>query len=643
MEEYGFIKVGAAVSEMKVGDVKFNILKIKEQIDEAISKNVEIITFPELCITGYSCLDLFNQDQLIKKAYDGLEELLDYSINKKIVFIVGCPINYLNKLFNCAVVISNGKILGIVPKTYIPNYNEFYEARWFSSVDSDFKGEINLFGYNIPFGNDLIFCSLNNKNCKFAIEICEDLWCVKPKSNDYVLGGASIIFNLSASNEIVGKYEFRKELIKVESARTISGYVYASSGVNESSTDLLFSGCSMIFDSGLLLCENERFNFSSNLIYSDIDVDRIMNKRSKNNNYINGTQNFRYINFESESNPNLNRSFLKNPFILNEKNRSEVCEEIINIQSSALYKRLKHTNINKCVIGISGGLDSTLAFLVINKTFERFGLDSKNIIAVTMPGFGTTNRTYENAKKLIKNNEATLLEIDIKKSCLEHFKDINLDVSKKGVAYENAQARERTQILMDIANKENALVVGTGDLSELALGWCTYNGDHMSMYSLNSGIPKTLVRYLVKYFADIDTNSDSNKNKTILYDILNTPISPELLPSTEGQTTKQITEDCIGPYILHDFFLYHFLEYGAPPKKIYLLARETFKDDYSKQEILKWLKVFYKRFFTQQFKRNCMPDGIKIFNISLSPRGDFKMPSDAAYNIWLEELEDINE
>lgn len=638
MNEYGYVKVGASTLELKVSDTIYNVQMIKKQIDEAVNKNIQIISFPELSITGYTCGDLFNQDILIDKSYEGLKDLVDYSKDKMIVIIVGSPIKCENKLYNCAVVINNGKILGIVPKTYIPNYNEFYEMRWFKSSNDLKIKEINLFNEIVPIGVDLIFTSKLDDELKFGVEICEDVWSLYPKSNDYASSGASIIFNLSASNETIGKYDFRKELIKMQSVKTISGYVYSSSGINESSTDLLFSGSSLIYENGKLLSENNRFDFNSNLIYSDIDIKRLVNDRRKNTSFISNTdKEYRNIYFTTSKNNFISRKYSKYPFVpSNEEKREERCKEIINIQSSALAKRLKHTNIKKCVIGVSGGLDSTLAFLVIKKAFEKLKIDNKNIIAVTMPGFGTTNRTYENALDLIKINNATLKEIDIKKACLVHYSDIDQDINNHDITYENAQARERTKILMDIANKENALVIGTGDLSELALGWCTYNGDHMSMYSVNSSIPKTLVKYLVKYIADTD-----KKNKKVLYDILSTPISPELLPADEKGNIKQITEDKIGPYILHDFYLYHFFRYGASPKKIYMLAVNTFENEYSKEEILKWLKVFIKRFFTQQFKRSCMPDGVKVGSISLSPRGDLRMPSDASYNIWIKELEEI--
>ena len=638
MNEYGYVKVGASTLELKVSDTIYNVQMMKKQIDEAVNKNIQIISFPELSITGYTCGDLFNQDILIDKAYEGLKDLVDYSKDKMIVIIVGSPIKCENKLYNCAVVINNGKILGIVPKTYIPNYNEFYEMRWFKSSNDLKIKEINLFNEFVPIGVDLIFTSKLDDELKFGVEICEDVWSLYPKSNDYASSGASIIFNLSASNETIGKYDFRKELIKMQSIKTISGYVYSSSGINESSTDLLFSGSSLIYENGKLLSENNRFDFNSNLIYSDVDIKRLVNDRRKNTSFISNTdKEYRNIYFTTSKNNLISRKYSKYPFVpSNEDKREERCKEIINIQSSALAKRLKHTNIKKCVIGVSGGLDSTLAFLVIKKAFEKLKIDNKNIIAVTMPGFGTTNRTYENALDLIKINNATLKEIDIKKACLVHYSDIDQDINNHDITYENAQARERTKILMDIANKENALVIGTGDLSELALGWCTYNGDHMSMYSVNSSIPKTLVKYLVKYIADTD-----KKNKKVLYDILSTPISPELLPADEKGNIKQITEDKIGPYILHDFYLYHFFRYGASPKKIYMLAVNTFENEYSKEEILKWLKVFIKRFFTQQFKRSCMPDGVKVGSISLSPRGDLRMPSDASYNIWIKELEEI--
>ncbi len=640
MDCFGFVKVGASVPELKVGDVKFNTEEIKIQIKKAIEKNIGVLVFPELCLTGYTCADLFHQDLLLQKSKDALEDLLAFSKGKKIVFIVGAPIFLDNALFNTAVVIQNGKLLGIVPKTYIPNYNEFYEKRWFTSGESIISKEMKLCHQMVPIGTDLLFSCENVDGFTFGIEICEDVWSVNPKSNDLSTAGATVIFNLSASNETIGKYEYRKNLIKMQSAKTMTGYVYASSGVNESTTDLLFSGASMIYENGTLLCENKRFDFTSNLICTDIDVQKLNHDRMKNTSFqMNEVKEYRNIEFKVEKNPVLDRLYVKTPFVpSNSIKRKERCEEIIHIQSCALAKRLKHTNIKKCVLGISGGLDSTLAFLIIVEAYKKLGIDNENIIAVTMPGFGTTNRTYQNAIALVKKYKATLREVDIKSSCLQHYQDIGHDIDNHDITYENGQARERTQILMDIANQVNGLVIGTGDLSELALGWCTYNGDHMSMYAVNTSIPKTLVKYLVEFLAENESPA-----REILLDILDTPISPELLPPSKEGMIKQITEDNVGPYVLHDFYLYHFLRNGASPKKILELAHLTFQDDFTKEEILKWLKVFLRRFFTQQFKRSCMPDGVKVGSISLSPRGDLRMPSDASYNIWLEELESEEE
>ena len=637
MKKYGFVRVAASVPKMKVADPVFNTKEIKKQIDIAMEKKVDILTFPELSITGYTCADLFNQEILISESYKCLEELIKYSKGKKIVFIVGTPIKCDNSLYNVAAIINNGNLLGIVPKTYIPNYNEFYEKRWFSSSKELISSEITLFGKTIPFGVNLLFSDKKDNDIKFGIDICEDLWSIFPPSNNHAINGATMIFNLSSSNEIIGKYEYRKDLVKMQSAKTVSAYIYTSSGVNESSTDILFSGHSMIYENGSLLAENERFDFNSNLITADIDVKKLTSDRIKNTSFMNNEKNSNYktIYFDLENKKQiLERKYAKTPFVpTNELRRNERCNEILNIQSSALAKRLDHTKINKCVIGISGGLDSTLAFLVILKAYEKLNINNKNIIAVTMPGFGTTNRTYNNAVTLVKKCGATLKEVNIKEACLVHYKDIGQDVNNHDITYENGQARERTQILMDIANKENALVIGTGDLSELALGWCTYNGDHMSMYGVNSSIPKTLVKYLVKFVADND-----KKIKNVLYDILDTPISPELLPPDEKDKIVQVTEDNVGPYILHDFFLYHFLRNSFAPSKIYELAKITFEGEFTNKEIHKWLNVFIKRFFNQQFKRSCMPDGVKVGTISLSPRGDLRMPSDASYNIWAENL-----
>ena len=635
LKEQGFVRVGAVVPKLKVADTEFNCNEIIKQIEVASNNKIQIVVFPELCVTGYTCQDLFEQDTLLEEAEKALNKILDYTNNLDIICIIGMPIKAENQLFNTAVVIQKGKILGIVPKTFIPNYGEFYEKRWFASSKNANKKEIEILDQKVPFGIDLLFKDKENNEICFGIEICEDIWAVEPPSNKLALLGANIIFNLSASNEVIGKKEYRRDLVKMQSAKTISGYVYCSSGVNESTSDVVFSGESMIFENGSCLTNNQRFDFKSNMIFTEIDTKRLANDRRKNISFMGDSVDLEYREIKiniPDNIENLTREYSKTPFVPEDKKKiSEICEEILNIQSYGLAKRLLHTNINKTIIGISGGLDSTLAFLVIIKAYEILNLPKENIIAITMPGFGTTSRTHNNSMKLINEYGATFREINITKSSLQHFEDIGHDKNIKDVTYENAQARERTKILMDIANKENGLVVGTGDLSELALGWCTYNGDHMSMYSVNASIPKTLVKYIIKWVAD----NSKEECKNIINDILDTPISPELLPPDENGNIEQKTEEQVGPYILHDFFLYHFLRYGAEPKKIYILACKTFKNDFKKEEIKHWLQVFIKRFFTQQFKRNCMPDGPKVGTVSLSPRGDLRMPSDAGYNIWL--------
>lgn len=635
LKEQGFVRVGAVVPKLKVADTEFNCNEIIKQIEIASNNKIQIIVFPELCVTGYTCQDLFEQDTLLEEAEKALNKILDYTNNLDIICIIGMPIKAENQLFNTAVVIQKGKILGIVPKTFIPNYGEFYEKRWFASSKNANKKEIEILDQKVPFGIDLLFKDKENNEICFGIEICEDIWAVEPPSNKLALLGANIIFNLSASNEVIGKKEYRRDLVKMQSAKTISGYVYCSSGVNESTSDVVFSGESMIFENGSCLTNNQRFDFESNMIFTEIDTKRLANDRRKNISFMGDSVDLEYREIKINIPDNiedLTREYSKTPFVPEDKKKiSEICEEILNIQSYGLAKRLLHTNINKTIIGISGGLDSTLAFLVIIKAYEILNLPKEKIIAITMPGFGTTSRTHNNSMKLINEYGATFREINITKSSLQHFEDIGHDKNIKDVTYENAQARERTKILMDIANKENGLVVGTGDLSELALGWCTYNGDHMSMYAVNASIPKTLVKYIIKWVAD----NSKEECKNIINDILDTPISPELLPPDENGNIEQKTEEQVGPYILHDFFLYHFLRYGAEPKKIYILACKTFKNDFKKEEIKHWLQVFIKRFFTQQFKRNCMPDGPKVGTVSLSPRGDLRMPSDASYNIWL--------
>lgn len=640
MKENGFVRVGALVNKLSLGNAIENAKEISRQIKKAYEAGVEIIVTPELSLTGYTCGDMFLQDKLIKDSIIGLEYVLSETKSLNIISIIGMPISTNNALFNCGVVINRGKLLGIIPKTYIPNYKEFYECRWFSSSLNLDINEIELLGQKVPIGCDLLFQDRKNPNITFAIEICEDLWVVTPPSNDYAKSGATIIFNLSSSNELIGKHNYRKNLISSQSSKTISAYIYASSGMLESTSDILFGGASLIYENGTLLKEGERFLTESNIIYQDIDVLRLVNDRrvNKSFNFSSDNKIYRRINIDIHNNiSKLERKYSKYPFVPKDDIlRNERCLEIINIQSSALARRLIQLNYPKCVIGMSGGLDSTLAFLVTVRAFEKLNLDNKDIIGITMPGFGTTDRTYNNSIKLVESYNATLKEINIKEACTIHMKDIGLNPTDISITYENIQARERTQILMDVANMEKGIVIGTGDLSELALGWCTYNGDHMSMYSVNSSIPKTLIRYLVKWFMD----NEKGIRHDVLKDILSTPISPELLPPDKYGNIVQKTENSIGPYVLHDFFLYHFLRYGVRPKKLYFLALHTF-NDFSREDILNYLKIFINRFFTQQFKRNCVPDGIKVGSISLSPRGDLRMPSDMEYKSYLKELDEL--
>lgn len=640
MKENGFVRVGALVNKLSLGNAIENAKEISRQIKKAYEAGVEIIVTPELSLTGYTCGDMFLQDKLVKDSIIGLEYVLSETKSLNIISIIGMPISTNNALFNCGVVINRGKLLGIIPKTYIPNYKEFYECRWFSSSLNLDINEIELLGQKVPIGCDLLFQDRKNPNITFAIEICEDLWAVTPPSNDYAKSGATIIFNLSSSNELIGKHNYRKNLISSQSSKTISAYIYASSGMLESTSDILFGGASLIYENGTLLKEGERFLTESNIIYQDIDVLRLVNDRrvNKSFNFSSDNKIYRRINIDIHNNiSKLERKYSKYPFVPKDDIlRNERCLEIINIQSNALARRLIQLNYPKCVIGMSGGLDSTLAFLVTVRAFEKLNLDNKNIIGITMPGFGTTDRTYNNSIKLVESYNATLKEINIKEACTIHMKDIGLNPNDRSITYENIQARERTQILMDVANMEKGIVIGTGDLSELALGWCTYNGDHMSMYSVNSSIPKTLIRYLVNWFMD----NEKGIRHDVLKDILSTPISPELLPPDKYGNIVQKTENSIGPYVLHDFFLYHFLRHGVRPKKLYFLALHTF-NDFSREDILNYLKVFIKRFFTQQFKRNCVPDGIKVGSISLSPRGDLRMPSDMEYKSYLKELNEL--
>lgn len=632
MNEYGYVRCAAASLKMEVANPRWNEQEMEHIIAEAVSNGVAILVLPECAMTGYTCADLFFQKTLLEETEHQIAKLKKFLEGKEIIVAVGAPIQIENKLYNMGIVLQNGHILGMVPKTYLPNYNEFYEQRWFASSTDLKETEIEFLGEIVPVGKDLLF---GNQNTYFALEICEDLWSVTPPSDTYALNGATILLNLSASNETIGKKEYRENLIKMHSAKQISAYVYASSGPLESTTDILFSGATLIYENGSKLAEGKRFQFDNTLTIGDVDVEKLLHDRMKNTSFhTDQLEPVRKIYcFIPATNQPIRRTYAKYPFVPSNPNkRNERANEILTIQSCALARRLKHTGSKKCILGVSGGLDSTLAYLVILRSFDILKIAPQNLIAVTMPGFGTTDRTYQNAKELIRKTGATLREVSIKDACILHYKDIGHDAGNHDVTYENTQARERTQILMDIANQENGLVIGTGDLSELALGWCTYNGDHMSMYAVNTSIPKTLVRYLVEY--------EMQNNKTlhdVLKSILDTPISPELLPPSKDGKILQKTESKIGPYMLHDFFLYHFLRNGFSTKKIFYLAKETFKDDYEEEELRKWLTVFMKRFFSQQFKRSCLPDGVKVGSVSLSPRGDLRMPSDATSKIWIEE------
>lgn len=632
MNEYGYVRCAAASLKMEVANPRWNEQEMEHVIAEAVSNGVAIIVLPECAMTGYTCADLFFQKTLLEETEHQIAKLKKFLEGKEIIVAVGAPIQIENKLYNMGIVLQNGHILGMVPKTYLPNYNEFYEQRWFASSTDLKETEIEFLGEIVPVGKDLLF---GNQNTYFALEICEDLWSVTPPSDTYALNGATILLNLSASNETIGKKEYRENLIKMHSAKQISAYVYASSGPLESTTDILFSGATLIYENGSKLAEGKRFQFDNTLTIGDVDVEKLLHDRMKNTSFhTDQLEPVRKIHCSiPATNQPIRRTYAKYPFVPSNPNkRNERANEILTIQSCALARRLKHTGSKKCILGVSGGLDSTLAYLVILRAFDILKIAPQNLIAVTMPGFGTTDRTYQNAKELIRKTGATLREVSIKDACILHYKDIGHDAGNHDVTYENTQARERTQILMDIANQESGLVIGTGDLSELALGWCTYNGDHMSMYAVNTSIPKTLVRYLVEY--------EMQNNETlhdVLKSILDTPISPELLPPSKDGKILQKTESKIGPYMLHDFFLYHFLRNGFSTKKIFYLAKETFKDDYEEEELRKWLTVFMKRFFSQQFKRSCLPDGVKVGSVSLSPRGDLRMPSDATSKIWIEE------
>ncbi len=640
--KYGYYRIAAAIPKVKIADCNYNLDEIKKLIIRAEQENVSIITFPELSLTAYTCADLFSQSLLIDKTLISISELLKFTKDKQIIAIIGAPLRIDEYLFNTAIVIQKGEIKGIVPKIFLPNYSEFYESRWFTSGKDIKKTHIDILSMQVPFGNDLLFRS---DDLCFGIEICEDLWTPMPPSSDMALSGANILFNLSASNELVGKNDYLKSLILQQSARTISAYIYSSAGFGESTTDLVFAGNGLIAENGEFLNQSDRFSLEDQLIISDVDIEKLNNQRSKTttfNKRLSDT-NTCYRSISLECNQingfsDFRRSVNPYPFIPNDTYMNERCEEIFSIQVMGLAQRISHTNAKSSVIGISGGLDSTLALLVCVLTYDKLNISRKNIIGVTMPGFGTTSRTYNNAVNLMKSLGITIREVDIKKACMQHFEDLNIDPSVHDVTYENTQARERTQILMDIANQTDGMVIGTGDLSELALGWATYNGDHMSMYGVNGSIPKTLVKYLVKWVA---LNKTDKESADILLDVIDTPISPELIPADENGEIKQKTEDLVGPYELHDFFLYNFMRQGFSPLKIYELAKIAFTNVYDEETIKKWLKIFVRRFFNQQFKRSCLPDGPKVGSVSLSPRGDWRMPSDASSALWLSELENI--
>lgn len=644
--ENGFIKVASAVPSVKVADCEYNVQQIENIIAQAEGKGVEVIVFPELSITGYTCQDLFRQSLLLEQAETSVLMLLDFTRNLDIVCIVGLPVVVGDVLLNCAAVIQKGDLLGLVPKTYLPNYSEFYEKRWFASSQDLQPTEIRFAGNTVLVTpQPTLFRTCDG--VLFGIEICEDVWAPAPPSNVLALAGADIIFNLSASDELIGKHAYLKSLLSQQSARTISGYVYSGCGFGESSQDMVYAGNSLVYENGHLIAEGERFSLAPQTVITQIDVEKLRSERRTNSTYVNAQRGHsaRIVNVHGVSMRDfeLLRDVEPHPFIPKTADMEQSCDEIFSIQVAGLAKRLVHTGCKTVVLGISGGLDSTLALLVCVKTFDKLGRDRKGIVGVTMPGFGTTDRTHSNAVDLMHALGVTSMEISISDSVRQHFKDIGQDMAVHDVTYENSQARERTQILMDLSNKLGGMVVGTGDLSELALGWATYNGDHMSMYGVNAGIPKTLIKYLVEFVASkIDESSRST-----LYDILDTPVSPELIPADENGNISQKTEELVGPYELHDFFLYNILRFGFRPRKIFMLARRAFDGShegasfYNDDTIKKWLKTFLRRFFAQQFKRSCLPDGPKVGSVSLSPRGDWRMPSDASASLWLKECEQL--
>ncbi|MFT8871219.1 MAG: NAD(+) synthase [Sporolactobacillus sp.] len=641
MSKIDYLRVAAACPQLRPANVTYNVSAIQACIEEGRDEQAKVIIFPELSLTGYTCGDLFLQQQLLEAAVSGLEALCRYSAGKDMLIAVGAPLRVCSSLYNCACLIFEGHLLGIVPKQYIPNYEEYYERRWFTSGLGIKNQTVDLrFQHDIPFGSDLLF---KHNDFTFAVEICEDLWTVIPPSGEQCLAGATVIGNLSASNEIVSKSAYRRGLVEHQSARCIGAYIYAGAGVGESTTDVVFGGELLIAENGIILADGARFRRQNTVKTALIDLNRLNNQRLKNISFRDAaaacTNPWRRITFayKDEGFGRFDRFVDRYPFVpADQSERAERCAEIFSIQTAALAKRFEHTRLDRAVIGVSGGLDSTLALLVVAKTFDLLKRPRRDIVAVTLPGFGTTDRTYANAVSLCRQVGAEFREVNIVAACLQHFKDIGHDPAVHDITYENVQARERTQLLMDIANKEGGLVIGTGDLSELALGWSTYNGDHMSMYAVNCSVPKTLVRYLVRYVAE-DGNVGAETSH-ILLDILDTPVSPELLPKDSEGKIAQKTEDIVGPYMLHDFFLYYFVRCGYTPNHILFLAEQAFASDFDRPVIVKWLKVFLKRFFSQQFKRSAIPDGPKVGTVSLSPRGDWRMPSDGSVSDWLNGL-----
>ena len=633
---HGFVKTCAITPKIRVADTVYNGQIIMDSMEEASRAGAKLVVFPELCITGYTCGDLFWQNKLITSAKEELMKIAEKSRELDGIFFVGLPYDINGKIYNMAAAVSGGEVIGMVPKTYIPNYNEFYEARYFTSGQNLCTVEYLPDGTEVEVDTDLIFRCEDMPQLKIAVEICEDLWTPNPPSIGHAMAGANVIVNLSASDENTGKSQYRRELVSGQSARLLCGYIYASAGDGESTQDVVYSGHNIIAENGKILAESKRF--TNEPVYMELDVNRLESERRRMSTFVTEDV-YTEIGFSLKiEDVELSRYIDPAPFVPGSKaDRDMRCDEILMIQAMGLKKRLEHTGCQSAVIGISGGLDSTLALLVTVRAFDLLGMDHSRIAAVTMPGFGTTDRTYDNAVNLIKCLGAEFIEVDIKNAVNVHFTDIGHDSSIHDVTYENGQARERTQILMDLANKKNGMVIGTGDLSELALGWATYNGDHMSMYAVNASVPKTLVRHLVKYYAD--TCGDELLEKTLL-DVLDTPVSPELLPPEEGKISQK-TEDLVGPYELHDFFLYYMLRCGYEPLKIYRLAKIAFEGKYDDEFIMKWLKIFYRRFFAQQFKRSCLPDGPKVGSVAVSPRGDLRMPSDACGRIWLDELESI--